>query len=132
MHRTVAALAPLLGLLACGPDEGVTVGDVNDRPEDYLGRTVTLDGEIEAVHGPGLFTLDGPGVLDDQILVWTPQRGAVSEGREVRVTGPVRRMVVAEIERELELDLDPELELAFERRPVMMSGDVTVDARDGG
>jgi len=52
---------------------------------------------------------------------------AVAEGREVRVTGPVRRLRVAEVERELGIDLDAELELAFESRPVMMSGDVLVE-----
>jgi len=130
----LALALPLAGLLAlataCGDEKGISIEDVKEHPDRYVGRMVNLHGEVESVHGLGLFTLGGSGPLGHEILVWTPEEAAVAEGREVWVSGPVRRLVVAEVERELGIDLDAELELAFEREPVMMSGDVVVE-RDG-
>lgn len=112
---------------ACGEpaSRGVTVEDITENPARWVGKVATVRGEIESVHGPGLFTLEAPGANDD-MLVYTPDSGPVQPGEQVWVTGPVRILAASEVERELGLHLAPELEIEFESRPVMMSADVTV------
>ncbi len=43
------------------------------------------------------------------------------------VTGTVRKLVVADIEREFDLDLDPEFEVEFRDRPIVIADDITPD-----
>lgn len=122
----VAAGTLLLTLGAgCGePSAGITVDDVVDDPDRYVGLTVSVHGEVESLHGGGLFTLEGTDALDEHLLVHTPDEAAVVEGASVRVTGTVRRLVVTDVERELDIDLDTDLEIEFENEPVLLAAQV--------
>ena len=104
----------------------VTVDDLEDRPQQYLGQRVSVDAEVEEVFGPRLFTIDEPnwGDLDGEILVFMPTTlaAAVREDDRVTVTGTVQRFVVADVEREWGwLGLDPETEIDFSRKPVLLA-----------
>ena len=119
------ALGALLALVALGCGEaqvGVTVQDVLDEPDRYVGKAITVQGEVAETHGPHWFTIDAPGVLDDEMLVFSRDPYEAFEGREVAVSGEVQMLVVSELETEYGVDLDPELEIEFSDRPILIAG----------
>lgn len=109
---------------------GATVALILENPTQHYGKTVTVSGEVAELHGPRAFTLGGPDWLSGELLVLAaeplpPVRGRegnaqLAKGDLVQVTGPVRRVVIADIEREIGFDLDRELEKAFENKPAVV------------
>jgi hypothetical protein len=101
----------------------VTVGKIVGNLNDYLGKTVTVVADVQEVLGPRAFTLDEDDVLaggiDNDMLVVSPQAGNLTPiennwlKNKVRVTGTVRGVAVAEIEREVGWDLDRKIEAEF-------------------
>ena len=72
----------------------VESGELDDHPDRYLGRMVTVRQRIDDVHSRSFFT------LRDDIVVIAPDLGrAVADDRYVTVTGEVMRFNVADIER---------------------------------
>ena len=99
------------------PATGITTSEIIDHPEQYLGRTVTVAGEVDRVLGRWAFTIGGGDFIgDDRLLILStvklpqvPRRPAdnpLLEDDIVQVTGPVRRFDLAAAERELGVDLD--------------------------
>jgi hypothetical protein len=91
-----------------------------------MSKTVTVDGEVDDVHGPRVFTIDEPnwGDLEGEILVYLPSNLAalVREDDRVTVTGTVKPFVRADVEREWGwLDLDRDAEVRLSKRPVLVA-----------
>ena len=110
----------------------VRIGDINDNLDRYLGDTVTVEADVEEVLSSFAFALDEDdalaGGIDNDLLVFSPQSSQLASiddqwvNNRVRVTGTVQRMTVAELERELGRDLDPNLESKVEgTRPVLIA-----------
>jgi hypothetical protein len=124
--RDDAATADTTGTSApAASDSGtVRVADIVGAPNSYFGKTVTVEADLEEVFGPRAFALDEDaplaGGIDRDLLVFSKRAEDLADiddqwlNNKVRVTGTVGRMSVAEIERELGWDLDPELELELE------------------
>jgi hypothetical protein len=80
---------------SAGPERGVTLSQVADEPEDYLGQTVTISGEVEE-RWARAFTIGG-GALGEEVLV-LPKAGVTvppvtTDDRAddvLQVTGTVR------------------------------------------
>lgn len=112
----------------------ITVADIISNWTNYEGKTVTVVADVEEVLGPRAFMLDEDSPLDDgvddDLLVLSPKAGSLANidderlNDNVRVTGVVRRFVVADIERELGWDLDPRLEAKFKDKPVLIATSV--------
>jgi hypothetical protein len=108
-----------------------TVEDVDDDPARYVGKRVTLTGEIDEVHSNQAFELEGHGwIFDDEVLVVTrtPVRlGAaqLSDDLEVRVSGIVRKMSPYEIEREVGWDVNTHLEARWRDKAVVVADDIS-------
>jgi hypothetical protein len=140
----VCPLALALTVVACGRDdrprrtEGTTgtsgtsdaavtvrLPDLVAEPEKYFGKTVTVVDDVEEVLGPRAFALDDDSPLagdgGHDLLVFTRNAADASEiddrwlNNTVRVTGIVRRISVADVEREIRWDLDPKIEEHLER-----------------
>jgi hypothetical protein len=104
----------------------VKVDQLEDNSQQYIGKTVTVDAEVDDVHGPRVFTIDEPnwGDLEGEILVYVPSNLAalVRENDRVTVTGTVKPFVRAEVEREWGwLDMDREVEVGFSKKPVLVA-----------
>lgn len=110
----------------------VTREDLETVREDtnkLLGETVTISGEVEEKVGLNAFRLEEDELFaDDSVLVISVDPAltkAIRENAEVRVTGEVRKMVVADIEKEYDLDLDldlkQQLETEYEGKPVVVA-----------
>lgn len=91
-----------------------------------------LGGEIDKIHSPRAFELEGEGAWwDQQILVVTRTSITIGgqmlvEDDEVMVAGTVRMLTMAEVERELGWDLDPQIEVEFRDLPVLVADTVIV------
>jgi hypothetical protein len=101
----------------------VTVSDIIDDTAAYLGEKVTVSGEVEDVRGPRTFLIGGDEcVFDDELVVLTSIPYPAMKGRDadlaeddiVQVTGTVRNFNVVDVEREIDWDLDPQLDVEME------------------
>jgi hypothetical protein len=104
----------------------VALDALEDNPAKYIGQRISVDAEVEDVHGPRLFTIDEPnwGDLDGEVLVLmrTPLAALVKEGDRVTISGTMRPFVRTEIEREWGwLGLDPEIEVEVGAKPVLVA-----------
>ena len=111
----------------------VNVGEIAKRPDAFYGRPVTVVAEVEAVHGPNVFTLDeGTTLAGPDVLVMVPKAARpVEQDRQVTVHGTVRPLVVAEFQRDYAWfnagDYEPDLLNQFEQRPVIIADSVRDD-----
>jgi hypothetical protein len=129
---SVTNLAPE-GNRAPAPDNNVTVADIMDNTATYLGRTVTVNGDVEEMIGANAFKLDEEaffaGGIDNDLLVIGAQQNL--EGLDdqilndrVRVSGTVRNFVIADIENALGYDLDDNLFTEWNNKPVLLAQSV--------
>lgn len=104
----------------------VSIGDFEEHPNQYIGKTISVTAEVEEVFGPRLFKIDEPnwGDLDGEVLVYLPSNLAalVREDDRVTVTGTPKMFVKADLEREIGwLEPDPDVEIEFAERPVLVA-----------
>lgn len=132
--RTLIIAAFALGLLACKSreesqtpygteptDQGQPVREVVKDPE--YGEKVTVEGKVDQVYSPQSFTMKA-GIFQDNLLVIAPKElvvEALAAPQQVQVTGTVKKMVVAEVEREFELDFDNAVEVQWENQPYLVA-----------
>lgn len=118
-----------------------SAGDVVRDPNQYVGRVVTVTGDVEEVASPRAFTID-TGITPGDLLVLsrTPVPGVTEGGTtrailaddDVIVTGRVHIMNIAEIETEVGWDLEQELEVEFANQPVLIIDTMTATANAQG
>lgn len=102
----------------------VSLGTITGNLDSYLGKTVTVDADVQEVFGPRAFTLDEDdalaGGIDNDVLVVGTQTGNLERiednwlKNKVRVTGTVRGLALVDLEREVGWDLDPQIEAELE------------------
>ncbi|HYX34554.1 MAG TPA: hypothetical protein VE954_15740 [Oligoflexus sp.] len=119
--------------------ENVRVEDIKENPTAYLGKAVTVSGEIERVYGPRAFQLGGTEFFDSEIRVLTAQplkQGVRRRAEEpfavddiALVTGTVRNIVVADVEREFSFDLSPNYEVELENKLAIVASSVLISPR---
>jgi hypothetical protein len=108
------------------------VEKVTEEPMRFLGKRVTISGEVGQVHNARAFELKGEGIWwDDTMLVLT--RAPVSigqrmlaQGEDVTATGVVNKLSVVDVERDVGWDLQPELEVEFRDKPVLVADTISV------
>lgn len=137
-------LSLLVLLSSCSEDRSaagadVTAGKIIESPRDYVGKTVTVSGDVESVFGPRAFAMDS-GVQAGELLVLGAEPfPQVSEGGSraflvsdnAKVTGKVVLLITAEVEREVGWDLDRQLEVEYEGRPVLIAKTASMTAGRG-
>jgi hypothetical protein len=140
----IAALlfGALFALGACqseGPNVGVTVGDIEGDPSTYIGQRVTVSGDIDDVYASS-FTIGGRGFGGELLIIVPPDAqlsGSHSNDQPyadddiVQVTGTVREYIIADIESEFGLGLDPEIEYE-EQEPAVVAESIAITPRTGG
>jgi hypothetical protein len=122
--KSSESTAPMVRTEPIGMD--IKIGDLEDDPTKYVGKTISVTAEVEEVFGPRLFKIDEPNWadLDGEVLVYLPSNLAalVRENDRVTVTGTVKTMMRADLEREVGwLEADPDFELEFASRPVIVA-----------
>jgi hypothetical protein len=107
----------------------VSIGDLEDHPNQYIGKTISVTAEVDDVLGPRLFKIDEANWadLDGEILVSVPSALAalVREDDRVTVTGTMKMATKAEIERDVDwFSSSDEIVARFTERPVLVASNV--------
>ncbi len=100
--------------VAVEPDE------IAEDPSLYYGRVVSVPGEVGQIVDANTFRFEE----DELPVINVNPRTTTTEGEKVVATGVVRPFVVADIERDFDLDLDPELQVEYENKPVVVAQSV--------
>lgn len=95
------------------------------QAEQYIDQTVTVSGEVDQIYSPTLIKLeDVSGLWAKKIIAVTDSDAmvghVVEEGTTLRLTGKIKRMTVAEVERDHNVDLGRDLESEIERFPLLV------------
>jgi len=104
-------------------------GEIAEEPSLFIGKTVTVRSKVDKVISPNAFTLDDKELIGGKELLVVgaiPAGGSIHEGETVLVTGPVRKFITAEIERDFDIDLQPEVEVEYESRPVVIAQSIKI------
>ncbi len=146
----VLALVVIAGLafwLLSGEEElqseeaGLTVDDIVERPEEYLGDTVSLEGEVQEIVGAGAFTIS-PAEFDSEaelLVVWgeafaalegEPGQLIVREGETLQLTGEVRLFDIVDLGQELGTDFGADDFQVYEGQPVFVALQIYGDVRE--
>ena len=103
-----------------GPSAGfevdTSISDIVDSTEEYLGQTVTLSGEVEQIISPHAFRF-GDAML---LAVTAEPRNDLFVEPTAYVTGTIREFKLADIERDLNIDLDDQQFTNAEGAPVIV------------
>jgi hypothetical protein len=124
---TAVAQQPAANQGPIADTRGVTVklDDLEDKPENFVGKTVTVDGEVDKALGPHIFTMDERGWADPArevpVSVPSPFTVALKPKTLVRVTGTVERVPIDRLEREIGPIVDAALRARIEKRPVLVA-----------
>lgn len=107
----------------------ITIRDLEDNPQKYMEKTISVDAKVEEVLGPRLFTIDEDNWIDleGEILTFVPTYLAalVREDDRVTITGTVKPFASVEIDREWGfLSGDDTTEVDLSTRPVLVASRV--------
>ena len=106
--------------------EKVKIDDIEDHPERYVGKTISVDGEVDKVLGPHLFELDQPreGAQEGDVYVLVPKNllALVRSKDKVTVTGAVLLFDRTKLHRESAwLNLDEDVKPDLAKRPLLIA-----------
>lgn len=125
----------------------VSVDAILDRPASFVGRTVSVIGEIDRLMGNYAVTIeDEDAFFDDDLLVIFPRplmslpqiagnevvRGnpglipSVLIGRDALIQGNLRPFNLYAVERELGIDLEDDWFVGWDNRPVLLATGMTL------
>ena len=92
--------------VALAPDPG----DITADPEKFYNQRIAVEGEVEEIRETGLFTIDEEKLFGgEDLLVYAPDVSTsrpVKEDEVITVTGVLRPFVVADFERDYDLQWD--------------------------
>ncbi|MFL9458250.1 hypothetical protein AB0758_45435 [Tolypothrix bouteillei VB521301_2] len=125
------------------PENNVTAEEVVDNTNQLLGKTVTVRSTPVEKIAPSTFTIRDMQFFSSEPILVVNASGKpfvlpADSGTQIQATGPVRQFVVADIEREYNLDLDPKLYAEYENKPAIIAqslaqapkpGEITTDPR---
>ncbi|MBE9123461.1 hypothetical protein IQ269_22340 [Tychonema sp. LEGE 07199] len=104
-----------------------TPGELTSNPQKYYGKTLAVSGKVDSIKSPNSFTLDENKLIggEDLLVIHTVPKTSVKEDDKVAVTGVLRQFVVAELDREYDLQWDltlkQKLEAEYTNKPVLVA-----------
>ncbi|MDV2994597.1 MAG: hypothetical protein N4J56_004251 [Chroococcidiopsis sp. SAG 2025] len=133
------ALLLLVGLTACnmtnsdGSNTGTQISEITDRPNaNLIGKTVTVNGEVEEVISSKAFIIEGERFFNDpELLVLNLSDSPIVNDSNIQVTGTIRQFSKSEIENQFDLNLAQELEVKFKGKPVLIAKAVVLTPEPG-
>lgn len=117
------------------PPGNVTTEEVADNTNALIGKTVTVRSEVAAV-GTNAFTIEDEEFFGTETILVVNATGKpfvvpTDDDTEVQVTGVVRDFVLADVEREFDLDLQPELFVEYEKKPTLIAQAIALAPEPG-
>jgi hypothetical protein len=112
-------------------EQNVTTEEIDENLTANLGDTVTIRGEVNELIGDASFLMDEDVIFGgEEILIFNASGMGLAlpegEGTQVQVTGELQELIVADLETEYGLDLDPELYADYEDRPVVVAESIAL------
>ena len=105
--------------------ENVTTEEVSENTEKLVGQTVTIRSDALEVIEPASFTVGDESFFGGEDILIINASGEIFElpadDTEVQATGEVVNFVLADVESEYNLGLDPELYLDYEDKPAIIA-----------
>ena len=106
-------------------DNNVTIEEIAEEENITTGQEVSVRGELEEVEPGVAFTIEEEGFLEgDEVLVINVSEQVVPEDTDdlkLQVTGELGTLVLADVETDYGLDLDPEQYVEYENKPVIFA-----------
>jgi hypothetical protein len=123
---TEQANRPVAQEPAAQEQENVTTEDVSENTEALIGKTVTIRSEPLKKVDPNTFTVNDEQFFGSEPILVVNASGEPftfpeDDDTEVQVTGEVRNLIVADLNREYDLDLEPDLYVDYENRPAIIA-----------
>ncbi|MGD1856857.1 MAG: hypothetical protein ACFB2W_21695 [Leptolyngbyaceae cyanobacterium] len=112
--------------VALAPDPG----DITANPEEYYNQVIAVEGEIEDVLAPDIFTLDEDRLFgaDDLLVIGTQDAADIKDESVVTITGVLRPYVKADFERDYDLTWDlsvqETIEGEYSEKPVFVADEI--------
>jgi hypothetical protein len=121
---------------AGGPtaQSNVSTEEVAEETNELLGQSVTVRSKVGEKVGVNSFTVtDNELFGNDKVLVINASGAptVLPEDTELQVTGKVQKFVVADVEREFNLDLEPEVEVEYKDKPVIIAQSIALAPEPG-
>ncbi|GAB4234758.1 MAG: hypothetical protein Kow00121_62420 [Elainellaceae cyanobacterium] len=110
----------------------VQAGEITGNVDEYLGQTVSVRAEAEQAVGETAFLLQDDQLFGgEEIIVFnaTGEPFVVPQDEpteNVQVTGEVRELIIADLERDYGLTLDPGLYTEYEDRPAIIAESIVL------
>lgn len=139
----IAALALMAFILpACNLNReataptNATAEKVATNTDRWIGQTVTIRSEPLKKIAPNTFTMSSNQFFGQEPILVVNASGKpfvlpTAQGSDVQVTGQVRRFVLADIEREYNLGLDPNLYREYESQPAIIAQSIALAPEPG-
>lgn len=106
--------------------------DLTQNPQAFYGKPLAIEGELEDIKNYGVFELDEEQVFggEDLVVVQPKPRIKLKDEQRAIVYGTLRPFVVAELERDYELDwnlsIQQELEAEYSHKPVFVADKIQI------
>ena len=132
-----------LVLPACSNDEAnvpgagnVTTKEVVDNTAALSGKTVTVRSEPKEKVGPASFTVEDEKFFGSEPILVVNASGEIfdlpaDDDIEIQVTGTVRNLVIADVEREYNLKLDKQYYVEYENKPAIIAQSIALSPDPG-
>ena len=105
------------------------VEELLDDYEDFIGKKVSVPGEVEYRIDSRTFVLESGGLINDEIVVFLPkgfaddQSTMIVDDADLTVKGTIITYNVVEVEREMDWDWTPEIEAELENVVVVLKAE---------
>ena len=103
-----------------------TIEEVSESEDTFIGEEVTVRGKVTDIEPGVSFVMEEEGLFEgDRVLVINVSDNVLAvtedEALKLQVTGELGNLVLADVERDYQLDLDPELYVEYENQPVIFA-----------
>jgi hypothetical protein len=121
---------------APGAPNNVTTEEVAENHLQLIGKTVTVRSEPIQKVGTNSFTIEDEQFFGSEPILVINASGnplvlPAEQDVEVQVTGEVRNVVVTDLERDYNLDLQPDLYRDYENKPAIIAQSIALAPKPG-
>ncbi|HYW18138.1 MAG TPA: hypothetical protein VE956_02295 [Nodularia sp. (in: cyanobacteria)] len=118
------------------PETNVTTEEVADNTNELIGKTVTIRSTPVRKLGPSTFTIADKQLFNAKPILVVNASGKTftlptDPNTPIQATGPVRKLVIADINRDYNLGLDPNLYKEYETQPAIIAQSIALAPKPG-
>lgn len=118
------------------PERNVTTEEVADNTNQLIGKTVTVRSIPVNKLGPSTFTIADKQFFGSESILVVNASGKTftlptDPNTPIQATGPVSKFVIADINRDYNLGLDPNLYKEYETKPAIIAQSIALAPKPG-